>query len=343
MLWLSLIGCQEPFDADRHDLRGFRIAAISVAPAGPGEPVQVRLAAVVEGRPWSTEPIRAQWGFVEEPEAASEPLIEPEAEGPVPTSLVRPDKDHPGWLALQAEVDGATQAVVVRVPPAAVPATELSGLSMASLPYRIASVEPDALQLNARKDQAGGDERRRIAPGGFARFSIVAPPERPGTIRWMGTGGSFFELDPVTTDWVAGDLRLDDDELEGSRDPEAAGPVTIVSLWLADEDDGTAFRADDLWIGEPPPGLFTKGRFVPAESPPSASWIRGRLEADETSPTGVRLVDAVALDGPPEAFSTASWACAAEVDGAFDPTWLLEQRCAVADIDGQIAEIEVDP
>ena len=340
MIWTLLLACQEPFDADRHDLLDFRVAAVSVAPASDGDPVQIDMAVIVDGHPWSMDPVEFRWGWIEAAEDAAGPLADPAALGPAP-ALVRPD-DHPGWLALHAAHGTAVERVAVQVPLQGA-LLALGRLQLERLPWSVADVTAEELQLEARRATVGEASPRTVAPGGFSRLTIP-DPSVDGSVRWMATGkGSFFETDPRTTDWAAGDLRLDDDEVEGSRETLAQGPVTVIALWLAETDPRTAFRADDLFVGPVADGVFTRGRFLPAADAPKSPWLQGRLQADPESPVGVRLVEVEALGDAPTTFSSAQWACATPVDGPFDPGWLLGQRCTVSDVDGVLAEVEVDP
>ncbi|MEO0601358.1 MAG: hypothetical protein AAF211_07975 [Myxococcota bacterium] len=341
MPWFVLLACQEPFDADRHDLLGFRVAAVSASPAAPGDPVDVEAAVVVDDRPWSEIPVTLAWEWVDDPE--SRPATFDDGTGPEP-ALVRPP-DHPGWLALLAERGEATRRAVVRVPNDDVTPVSLAPLELAGLPWSVADVEADPLKLDARRDTPTEPTAdRTVAPGGFVRVALTQAPARDGTVRWMATGGgSFFELDPLTTDWAAGDLRLDDDEVEGSREAVPPGPVTVLALWLSADDPATAFRATDFWVGPVPDGVFTRGRFLPSTALAPGALLQGTLEADPDSPLGVRLVDPTALADPPAAWSSAMLGCAVPTDGPFEPRWLLTQRCTVSDLDGRTVEIEVDP
>jgi len=338
---MLMLGCQEPFDADRHDLLGFRIAAVSAAAEGPLDVPRVAAAIVVGGRTWSEDAVELEWGWVSAPEDVAGPGFVPESSGP------RPDPDLAGpptpeaWLGLRATWQGRVRTAAIRV---ASSDAAIGPLSYAALPFDVATVTDDALALEARRGTAAEPAARSVAPGGFVRIT-AQPPDAPGTIRWMATGGgTFFELDPATTDWAAGDLRLDDDEIEGPREPVGPGPVTVLALWLADDAPTTAFRAADHFVGPIPEGVFTGGRFVPTDAPaPDGPLLRGRLEADPDSPTGVRLVDARALDEAPATWSSRGWDCPDAVDGPFDARWLLTQRCTVGDVDGMPVEIEVDP
>lgn len=334
-----MLACQEPFDTDRHDLVGFRVAAISAQPAGQGQPVQVEAAVFTGGRPWSEEPVALRWQWVEDPEEGVPEVSD--GVGPAPL-LVRPD-GHAGWLALEAEYAGEVRRAAVRVPREDAEPASLGVLGVASLPWSVADVPAEALTLDARRAVSGDlAAERQVSPGGFVRLRVDVP-ERDGTVRWMATGGgSFFELEPATADWAAGDLRLDDDTVEGSREPADPGPVTVFTLWLDDSGLATAFRAHDLFVGDVPPGVWTRGRFVPGEALPRAALLRGRLLRDVDAPVGLRLVDATALDDPPASWSSAALPCREAVDGPFEPRWLLTQRCTLGALDGRIVEIEVD-
>ena len=49
MILFLLLACQAPFGADRQDLTGFRVAALSAPAAAAGDPLTPEVAVVVEG------------------------------------------------------------------------------------------------------------------------------------------------------------------------------------------------------------------------------------------------------------------------------------------------------
>ena len=65
-----------------------------------------------------------------------------------------------------------------------------------------------------------------MSVGGVGRLTAeLGGGSRPrfAVVRWMATGGSFFELDLTTTDWAAGEVQLDDDERRSRRWPSERG------------------------------------------------------------------------------------------------------------------------
>ncbi len=347
MWWLSLLACQEPFALDRHDLAGFRIAAVDLAAIDEGR-FSPRVAVVVEGRPWSEDPVELAWSWVDSiDEAAGLDNDAPvEAEGPV-VALDRPEA--PELLALRATEPGggAVATAVIEVPAGPSRLGPLPPITLRELSLRLATVNEEQLTLEARRER-DGEPTGRIAPGGLGRLAVEAPE---GIARWMATGGSFLELDRTVTDWVAGDLRLDDGEIEGSRSPLEDEAVTVIGL-VVSEDGPTPegrFRARDILVqAASDEGVWVAGRWIPT-SPAVASdpgtVLRGTLEADDRSPTGVRLVDSVVVsraEAEARGFGTDALACAA-VSGPFDPGWLLEQRCARSQVDGREVYLVTDP
>src|SRR5690606_29664438 len=121
------------------------------------------------------------------------------------------------------------------------------------------------------------------------------------------------------------------------RDPLEPGWVTVVGLSLG---EAPAWTAIDLPVGEPGPGAWVGGRFLPADTPVEGD-VLVTLLADDASPTGLRLAD-------PEPLGEAGWGtdalpCAAPVDGPFDPRWLFEGRCTRADVAGARVGLRTDP
>jgi hypothetical protein len=278
-MWVLLAACLEPFGADRHDLVGFRIAAVSVPPAEEGDLVVPRAAVVVDGRAWSDRPVDLAWYWVDDPDdvVAIDPLTLADAAGASPLLTV-PDRPILAVVARRGSEDRRAFLELAR-PPATITA-------------------PTALHVDPAT----------VEPGGTARIEA----ETDGLVRWMATGGTFTEVDAQTTDWTA----------------DGDGPVTVLALALGEPGEAT-FAATEVHVGEPGPGLWVAGRWLPTDVPvPAASGdtVRGTLLADDASPVGVRLTSAV-LEPDPTDFGTAGLECLVPREGPFDPAWLLEQVC----------------
>lgn len=170
---LLLAACQEPFGADRHDLVGFRIAAVSVPPAAPGDEVVPRAAVVVDGRAWSPSPIDLAWYWVDDTDEieAIDPLTVADAAGPSPLLTV-PDRPILAVVARRGSED--RRAFVEVAPP----------------PATIAA--PTAFAL---------DPGPTVEPGETVRLRA----DTDGLVRWMATAGTFTEIDEQTADWRSRD------------------------------------------------------------------------------------------------------------------------------------------
>src|SRR5690606_10026619 len=131
-------------------------------------------------------------------------------------------------------------------------------------------------------------------------------------------------------------LRFDDDAIV-EREPLDPGFVTVLGLALGAT---PAWAAIDLPVGEPGPGAWVRGRFLPAETPVHGA-VRATLVADDGSPTGLRLVDVDPRDG--EDWDTDAVPCDAPVDGPFDPVWLFDGRCTRAAVAGARVGLRADP
>jgi hypothetical protein len=170
VLWLA--GCQEPFAEDRHDLTGFRIAAVEVAVSDTATEVAPRAAVVVDGRAWASETASLDWYQLVDEDAveaidAATPI---DASGPDPTLPVRGDRPVLVLIARHAGLE--ERAFAVLDPPVEAPA--IAGVS---------AVES-------------------VPVGGVVTMTAeVGPPG--GVVHWMATAGTFYELSPLVTEWTA--------------------------------------------------------------------------------------------------------------------------------------------
>ncbi len=350
LLWLT--GCQEPFDRDRHDLVGLRIAAVTAEV--DDDHVAPRIALVVDGRPWSRTAANVDWFWIEEPgesvDRASGSLGV--GFGPAP-SLALPD-DGADDDASDA-TDGARLAVLVELD-GQVRRAELvvSGLEATTrrspvelrtqvVPLDVESVDGASMGLEERRELQARSART-VDPGGFARFDVTADGGEAGLqTRFMATrhaaAGTFFELDATTTDWVAGELVLDDDEVE-TREVGPTGALTVLGLAIGEGRSGLGVA--DFFVGDVPDGVWTHGRFLSTDqAAPDAEALRGTLVADDDAPTGLGLVDLRPEAPSDPVFDASQLPCTNVVGDAFDPTWLLEQRCVRDDLLG--IEVRIHP
>jgi hypothetical protein len=327
-----LAACQEPFGTDRHDLVGFRVAGVRVQ--AEGDDLRAGAAVIVQGRPWSDAPIHLAWHLVDDLSTDHIVSLDPAdavADGPTPLLTDWADR---GGVALVATHGDSRYYAVIDLSGAVGPSPALTRIDTLANPLRIDSFEADDLSLEARRTAADGDPVDAISPGDFVR--LRANVDEAVRIRWMITapGGTFLELDRRTTDWAAGAFVVDDDEVE-ERTIGVAGPRTLLALAL-DPELGGANRwvAHDLWVGEPPVGIRTpSGRWLRTDTAVAGPFVRGTLAAADGDPTGLRLTGAESVDVDTDP-GTDGLACAVPVSGRFDPTWLLEQRCARADVLG---------
>lgn len=334
-MWLTLLACQAPFGADRHDLLGFRIAAMSVPPAGAGDTIVPELALIVDGHPWSDDPVDLLWYWVEDTDAvlAIDPLTPLAGLGPAP-SLVVPEDG--AVLAVRAILGDREERafVILAAPPATL---EPFAVRAETIPLTIAGAEGPDLLLPAREALSPTSEpgiAPEIAPGDFVRLTAYTGDGDP-LVRWMATAGTFFELDRQVADWAAGELVLDDDQIEDGRTVLDEGSVTFIALALGNAGE-TQFSSFDLTVGPHGDGLIVGGRILPTRPPAVdfGSGVAGTLVIDDTSPTGVRLDNAEPLLGDVEDWGTDALPCGANLEGPFNPRVLLNGICPRTAIDG---------
>lgn len=343
-MWVMLLlwGCQEPFGERRQDLTGFRIATLTAQGANPGEPIEPEVSVVHEGRLWSDEPVSLHWHWVDpDPQAVWRLSAddEPAATG-AGASLTRPDEE--AWLALVAIApDGETARAFLDLPSDPSSAVALDDVTWSGLDLDLRRVSGEDLSEEARKGTSV-QEATSTSRHGFLRFSAALATEPSEvTVRWMATGGTWLELDPSTADWTPGHLTLDGDELEEVSSGEP-GSVSVLALAIDGSGHGDTL-ARDLWVGEPPQGMYTQGRWVGGE--PHDGWVQARLAPDDASPSGLTLTEVTTVDAPPidnpDPYGTDAMPCA---QGApFDPNWLLQQRCSRAEVLGHTVVLLVSP
>lgn len=312
-VWLALVACQEPFGADRHDLRGFRIAALTAHTSG--DRVFPRVAVVVDGAPYADGDVSLEWRWVTNPGDGAEPVGGPAATGPAPELIRRTDR-----LALRA-----IRGDEVRV--AELQLGDEVAVSAGSTVMDAALGELTDVSRDARSGWSplpGGV----VPTDGFARVTLDGDVSDGVLGRFMGTSGTWLELDGRTADWTPGELVLDDGEIV-TRDPGEPGVTT--ALVLALDGPRAGFTALDLIVGEDVPGVWTGGRLLPSDGSASGR-LQGTLRRDDGAPSGLRLADVVPA-GPDATWDPESAGCVG-VSGPFDPTWLLELRCDRAALDG---------
>lgn len=342
MIVLLALGCQEPFGTDRHDLSGFRVAAVTVDPpaAVAGDVVTARAAVIVDGRLWADVRPTLRWHWVEATRAAVTalgPNDPADAEGPAPSLTVPDDRRR---LALVATTDGAVYRAYLDLPEQAA-AIPLAGVDVGTVDLAIDTVTAEALAPDARAALAA-TAADAVPPGRFGRFTARTGEATP-FLRWMSTaGGRFFELDRTTADWAAGDVTLDDEDVIVG-DPLPAGPHALLALAIGD-DGATAFTVRDFGVGDAPVGLRTAGdRWLTAAAPVAAGWTAVTLVADDAAPTGLGATDPEPVDPgtlpEQDPYGVEALGCVG-VDGPFDPSWLADHRCARNDVVGARVVLE---
>jgi hypothetical protein len=335
LLLLLILACQGPL-GDRHQLDGTRIAAMRVSPPGgpAGTVVQPTAIVTVDGSLWSDESPQLQWYWVAPDEAAVsaiDPDDTPAATGPAP-ALEIPSSDRRLVLLVDAGGQQLRAFIDLEAEPPTMPS--LTNVVVTRIDdENLATIEGTSLDLEHRLEWSNSASNT-FQPGDILRFEAI--PSSTGKelrTRWSATApyGTFFELDPMRTDWIAGELSLDDTEIEQSA-PAPEGGLSILSLLLNDR-GGTDYRITDIHLGTRPDGFRTNGRWMTTDSSisPTVSLVAGRLVADDDSTSGLRLEEAQALteaelpDTDP--YGVEALDCAGINSEPFDPLWLAEHRC----------------
>ncbi len=307
--------------------------------------LHLRVAGVVDGRPYADDPVALAWYAVDDARAPTVAALPGDAapigEGPAPSLPWPPPGPAIGLVARSGD---AVFRAVLPVGDALGDAPQLAGIEVRSSPLRVADVQAADLALDARRALQEGEPTATVDEGGFARLIARGVPA-DGTVRWMSTapGGTFFELDGASADWAAGRLLVDDDEIEEAT-AGPAGPRTVLALALGPAGDGAnAWAARELWVGPAERGVFTaSGRWIGTDADVSGPFVRGTLVADDAAPTGLALVGAETVADATEP-GTAALPCAAPVSGPFDPDWLLTWSCTRDDVVGATVVVQVAP
>lgn len=257
--FLLLTACQGPFDEDRHDLSGFRIAAIGVEDGAAK-------AAVWSGvGPWHEATPSLAWSLNDQPlgEGFDVPV---NGEGELTLIATSPD----------GEV--RTARVDVR-PSGGAPTVQ-----------RQAVVLDQALTLEARQGVTGVDVETTVSSGEAARLLLDGVQEAESA-RWMSAGGTVLELELDAADFLAEDIVFDDGELV-SRDPSGNGLYPLLAL-LIDGAGGNRWLWVDAAVGVEDVLLRHEGRLVRADAVVEAGLVAATLIEDSSG--GVALSDVVSV------------------------------------------------
>lgn len=301
-LVMLLAACQEPFETDRHDLRGLRIAAIGVHDG-------VAAAAVwsVAG-PWHEQTPTLAWTL----DGAS---IGEGYDVPVTGD---------GTLGLiVTDAAGASREAAVTV----------SSLSPA-LSVSRASVEIGTdLSLDARRALEAADIERSAPSGASVRLTLAGVAE-DASARWMSAAGTMLELETDAADLIPEEILFDDGEVETRTDLDDG-----VFPGLALSRDGAGAN-DWLWldaaVGVQDEGLVRhEGRLLVADAVPEAGLIAATLVEDAVGGVMLEAVEAVSDASQQEAL-----ACMPAGAETFSVAWVADGRCARPDVLGARVVLE---
>lgn len=320
LLW-SLLACQEPFGSDRHTLEGFRVAAVGLERPDDG-PVHAHALLVDGGKLWADSPTTLAWSWLEDPDQAADWTGVADHVGPWPELAIPAGG---GTLLLVAIApDGTERRAVLDVRGVPVVPPSVGPLAADRLPWSLSDLDDEELSIEARAE-VDGTPAWAVPADGFLR--IRESGERAETLSWMGTAGTWLELDPQTADWTPGSLVLDDEEVEQT---ERGRPGVEAVVALRPTRAGGAWRVHDLFVGDGPSdedGAWVDGRWLPGAVP---GWQIATLEPDDTVPLGLRAVAPQPFD--PLALPPLSDQGSCPDLPLFQPVHLTDQRCLRADL-----------
>ncbi len=323
-----LAACLAPFGADRHDLVGFRVAAIGWRTGDAGN-LRPQVAFVVDDHPWVESPLDLRWYAVADAAAAvevAESSIEPLAWGPSP---YLPTPAAGLRFALVASHGDAKEIALVDPP---VSTAMAPVLSVERTEMTIEDLDDVSIDARTSWVAVPTDNYR---PGDVLRISSDLPA------RFMATTGTFMELSATVADWAAGALVFDDGELESAA---ATDDPHVTFVVLATGDTPTWAVRDVLQEGASTT-LRVAGRVLPLpfDEPPTTAWVR--LIADDASPSGLaaEVVDPDPDLSGADPYGTTALPCEVAVSGPFDPTWLLDGRCARDAVVDHVVVVVADP
>ncbi len=343
MFLLLLLACQDPFAVDRHDLVGFRIAAIEAEPADEDDLDGAwipRIAAVVDGHPYADEQPLLSWYWLERADDlfTVDALDAPDAVGPAPTLDLDPDRPVLGLLARYGGDEQRSFLVLdeeARQPGSAGPRPEAVRARAVALP--VDSLDPETSSVDARRGLATGDDAISVPTGQALRLDALGVPDS-GRVRWMATAGTFLELTGASTDWLASDVYLDDGEVEDRAD---LTDQAVTFLALSTGSHRSRFAATDrLVTAENVAGhVFVHGRLLLGVDLDRPAFVT--LRRNDDAPNGLTFVQPEEVEPEPTLESldaldagTGALECFEPVRGPFEVDWLLELRCPRAPMDG---------
>jgi hypothetical protein len=299
---LLLLGCQDPFKEDRHDLVSPRIAGIR---AMENEEGLLELAALVS----SSTGLAPQTAPVLSWEVNDQSFSEP-----WPVLSV----SYPVEIFLTLEADGVSEQGVFELEEAP------AGLAPATSWYRrLTELAPEEAALPPEQRAGAQGEDRPLQPGEAVEVGFEFAEEN--SVRWMGTGGEFRELDARSTDWFAAGFLVDDEDVEDISNLET-GVYTLAGLRLG---QGNAWDLVDVVVGDQPV-VSVGARLVPVDTVWSESGLfSGILALTEQKP-GFQLeqLQSASLEQAPAV-------CGQEAGVAFELVWLAEGGCGLDELLGQ--------
>ena len=329
MLWL-LTACQDPFPEGRRDLLSFRIVGVSASAVTMNGQEFIAARALIAGDSGLFHPFapKLEWEICGAAATGAAPVM-PVQGWPCEIRLVATEQDG-------TEQDGTGREEAVMSLESAPALPEMTKIQREATNLTM----QDALLAPESRRQEGADAP--VTPGGAVELTALltgSADTEAYTSRWMATGGTLRELDRHATDWFAGTLTIDDEEIASSSAIHA-GIWTAVDL-VIDGQGGNAWRVVDMGV-DAGPALASADRLLPLDA---AAGGAGSFLATFTA-TGADAGGPGFLLSDLEPITDLSGVpaiCGQAAGVAFDPDWLAEGDCGTAELDGLRVLVEGAP
>ena len=348
----AIIGCQQPFGSDRHDLDGFRILGLHTTPAGgiTGDRIEPRAHFVVDGHLWADQSIEQYWFWMDtsDPSVLAAKTKEmANATGAAPELFIPYRNAILGLLAIHP--DGTENRSFLAIPATQADNKDHGTILTFQTSQMLSTLSAEDLEI-ATRSEWDLVQSATFDNDSFGRLEMYfnTAEQQAYRVRWMSTMpfGTFFETTSSATDWAPASVTVDDDEVSVSNSI-SGGPQTFAALIL-DENAPRTVQYQDVWVGPSTSGIWIDGRWYPADTAIEYTGLATVEFAKENdTPNGLRIAQWSPLDpqtrSETDPFGTQGLACDVAVTGPFQYDWLTLNWCLRASIIGKPLIVEFHP